>query len=196
MRSQPYNLYGDRVEANMKYRGGLLFIIVLLCLIASCRGGTDESDLYTRDIIAYITMKQMGDRPDGLIKIRLFDKVAPKTVANFVKLVGESFYDGLTFHRVVPHFVIQGGDPTDTGKGGPGYTIPDEFSNLPHIRGAVAMARSESPHSAGSQFYIVLERAPHIDGKFTIFGMVIQGMDVADHVEKGDIIESIRVGIK
>ncbi len=180
----------------MKYRHSLPFIICLVLLTVSCRDKYRASDLYSKEIIASITMKEMDSRPAGIIKIRFFDKVAPQTVNNFVKLSRNGFYDGLTFHRVVPRFLVQGGDPMGTGTGGPGYTIPDEFSNLPHIRGAVAMAHSKLPHSAGSQFYIVLERAQHLDGKFTIFGMVISGMEIVDRIEKGDIIENIRVDEK
>ena len=175
----------------MKFRPCLWILFCLFAAGVSCHKTVDTSDLYSRDIIVSITMKKMGDREGGIIKIRLFNKIAPETVANFLKLADEGFYDGLTFHRVIPGFVIQGGDPTNTGTGGPGYTIPDELSNLPHVRSAVAMARSACSHTAGSQFFIVLDKAPHLDWKFTIFGMVIDGMDVADRVMEGDVISQV-----
>ena len=115
---------------------------------------------------------------EGDIVVQLNAKVAPITVNNFVFLAQQHFYDGLTCHRVVPDFVAQCGDPTGTGNGGPGYTIPDEPGPLTHITGAVAMAKTNAPNSAGSQFYIVLAPQPSLDGKYTVFGQVIQGMDV------------------
>lgn len=118
----------------------------------------------------------------GQIKIALNAEAAPKTVANFLKLVNEKFYDGLTFHRIAPGFVIQGGDPKGDGTGGPGYTIPAEIK-LPHIKGAIAMARlgdevNPKKESSGSQFYIALEPLPMLDNQYTVFGQVVEGMDV------------------
>ncbi|MEO0074503.1 MAG: peptidylprolyl isomerase [candidate division WOR-3 bacterium] len=124
----------------------------------------------------------------GKIKIKLYTKEAPKTTENFIKLVNQGFYNGLTFHRVIPGFVIQGGDPKGDGTGGPGYTIPAEINaNLKHIRGAVATARlsdqvNPTKASSGSQFYICHAPAPHLDGNYTIFGMVVEGMDVVDKI--------------
>lgn len=132
----------------------------------------------------------------GKIVIELYPESAPKTVENFKKLISEKFYDGLTFHRYVEDFVIQGGDPKGDGTGGPGYTIPDEFNNPkqhPHLKGTVAMARTEEPNSAGSQFYICLDKQPHLDGKYTTFGRVIEGMDVVMRLRKGDIIRKARL---
>lgn len=117
----------------------------------------------------------------GTFKFELFPEKAPITVENFIKLAEEGFYDGLTFHRVVPGFVIQGGDPRGDGTGGPGYTIKGEFNpELKHdAAGVVAMARrGNDPDSAGSQFYITLAPAPHLDGQYAIFGRVIEGLDV------------------
>ena len=124
----------------------------------------------------------------GPVVIELYPNVAPKHVEAFKTLISKGFYDGLTFHRVVPGFVVQGGDPIGNGTGGPGYKLKAEFSNLPHKRGAVAAARSASPDSAGSQFYIVLDEtnARHLDGQYTIFGQVVEGMENVDNIVMGD----------
>jgi len=120
----------------------------------------------------------------GVISIELFDDDAPKTVENFRKLAGDGFYDGVIFHRVIPDFMIQGGDPTGTGSGGPGYTFEDEFNSNPVARGALAMANS-GPHTNGSQFFIVTADAcPWLDGKHTVFGRVTNGMDVVDVISQ------------
>lgn len=131
----------------------------------------------------------------GTIKIKLYPEEAPKTVANFVKLIKKGYYDGLKFHRVEPGFVVQGGDPKGDGTGGPGYSIPDETNKkLKHNRGAVAMAKSSAPNSAGSQFYIVIEKpAPHLDGGYTVFGQVISGQDVAEKIVVGDKMTKVTV---
>lgn len=118
----------------------------------------------------------------GTFSFELFPDDAPGTVENFVKLAKKGFYDGTIFHRVVPGFVIQGGDPTGTGTGGPGYTIKAEFNKRKHVAGTVAMARSADPDSAGSQFYVCLARAPHLDGQYTVFGQVVEGMDVVQAI--------------
>jgi len=118
----------------------------------------------------------------------LYPDIAPKTVENFVKLVGEGFYDGLIFHRVIPGFMIQGGCPDGTGMGGPGHTIPGEFkingfeNNLEHDRGVLSMARSMRPDSAGSQFFIMVEKSPHLDGQYAAFGKITEGLDIADKI--------------
>ena len=119
----------------------------------------------------------------GPIKVRFFDEDAPKTVENFRKLAGEGFYDGLIFHRVIKDFMIQGGDPEGTGTGGPGYTFEDEINQHKIIRGALAMANA-GPNTNGSQFFIVTaDAAPWLDGKHTVFGEVIEGMDAVDAIE-------------
>src|SRR5881628_1337085 len=118
----------------------------------------------------------------GAIGIELYDDVAPKTVDNFVKLANDGFYDGVVFHRVIPDFMIQGGDPTGTGKGGPGYQFEDEFNHHKVERGALAMANA-GPNTNGSQFFIVTADAcPWLDGKHTVFGKVTSGMDVVDKI--------------
>ena len=122
----------------------------------------------------------------GAIVCELFAKDAPKTVNNFVFLAREKFYDGTVFHRVIPDFMIQGGDPTGTGSGGPGYTFEDEFNGHPVARGALAMANA-GPNTNGSQFFIVTAQAtPWLDGKHTVFGRVTDGMDVADAISALD----------
>lgn len=126
----------------------------------------------------------------GDIEIKLYPDVAPKHVENFVKLAKEGFYNGTIFHRVIPGFMIQGGDPNTKdslkkesfGQGGPGYTIKAEFSDLPHKRGIVSMARASDPDSAGSQFFIVVENSPFLDRKYTVFGEVTKGIGVADKI--------------
>ena len=122
----------------------------------------------------------------GAIEVELFDDDAPKTVENFRKLAGDGFYDGVVFHRVIPDFMIQGGDPTGTGMGGPGYTFEDEFNDHKIERGALAMANA-GPNTNGSQFFIVTTgAAPWLDGKHTVFGKVTGGMDAVDSIEKTD----------
>jgi peptidyl-prolyl cis-trans isomerase B (cyclophilin B) len=118
----------------------------------------------------------------GAIELELFDDDAPKTVDNFKKLAADGFYDGVIFHRVIPDFMIQGGDPTGTGSGGPGYQFEDEFNDNPVERGALAMANA-GPNTNGSQFFIVTaEACPWLDGKHTVFGRVTEGMDVVDTI--------------
>ena len=116
----------------------------------------------------------------GTIRIKLLPDIAPQTVNSFVFLAREGYFDGVTFHRVLPGFVAQGGDPTGTGRGGPGYNLPDEFSDRPIDKGVVAMANTGQPNSGGSQFFITYVRRADLDGKYTAFGEVIEGMDVAE----------------
>ena len=124
----------------------------------------------------------------GTITAELYPDIAPKTVDNFIKLISEGFYDGLIFHRVIPGFMIQGGCPNGNGMGGPGYTIPGEFTangfenNLKHDRGVLSMARAMDPDSAGSQFFIMTQKSPHLDGQYAAFGCVTSGMDVVDRI--------------
>ena len=122
------------------------------------------------------------------IKIELYPEIAPNTVNNFISLVKSGFYDGTIFHRVIPGFMIQGGDPEGTGMGGPGYCIKGEFTSngfqndLRHTRGVLSMARAMDPNSAGSQFFIMVANAPHLDGDYASFGMVIEGQEEADRI--------------
>lgn len=124
----------------------------------------------------------------GKMTLDLYPETAPITVDNFVKLAKEGFYDGLIFHRVIEGFMIQGGDPTGTGKGGPGHTIKGEFASngvnnpLKHTRGVISMARSQSPNSAGSQFFIMHKNAPHLDGQYAAFGKMTDGFETLDEI--------------
>ena len=123
---------------------------------------------------------------EGAIELELYPNEAPKTVENFVKLARDGFYEGVIFHRVIPDFMIQGGDPTGTGTGGPGYEFEDEFNEHRVVRGALAMANA-GPNTNGSQFFIVTaEATPWLDGKHTVFGKVTSGMDVVDRIAEAD----------
>jgi peptidyl-prolyl cis-trans isomerase B (cyclophilin B) len=130
----------------------------------------------------------------GNIVIELYPQHAPKTVNNFVFLVREGFYDGLIFHRVISDFMIQGGDPTGSGRGGPGYKFEDETSGNPlkHGTGYLSMANS-GPNSNGSQFFITHGPQPHLDGKHTVFGKVIEGMDVVNAINQGDVMTKVEI---
>lgn len=137
--------------------------------------------------IVTIEMKN-GD----VIKVELYPDVAPNTVNNFISLVNKGFYNGLTFHRIIKGFMIQGGDPDGNGTGGPDYTIPGEFSingfenNLSHEPGVISMARSQHPDSAGSQFFIMHKKASHLDGSYAAFGKVTEGMEIVDKLAETD----------
>ncbi|MBM7610574.1 peptidyl-prolyl cis-trans isomerase B (cyclophilin B) [Lysinibacillus composti] len=143
----------------------------------------DYSSEVKENPIVTITMSN-----EEKIVIELEPATAPNTVANFISLVEDGFYDGLIFHRVIPDFMIQGGDPLGNGTGDPGYSIEGEFSsngfenNLKHERGVISMARSSDPNSAGSQFFIMVEAAPHLDGEYAAFGKVIEGIETVDAI--------------
>lgn len=175
----------------MIYRSARFGTIVLaataVAIAFACTSGNSEG-LPVRDTSHYVTV----DTDQGTFVIELYPKVAPKTVENFEKLVKQGFYNHLTFHRVVPEFVVQGGDPDGTGTGGPGYELPAEISQTEkHLRATVAMARkgdagNPERRSSGSQFYVCLESQPSLDKAYTIFGGVIKGMDVIDKIQVGD----------
>lgn len=129
----------------------------------------------------------------GTIVIEFYNDVAPNTVANFEKLANSGFYNNLNFHRVVPDFVVQGGDPNGDGTGGPGYKIKAEFNERKHLTGTVAMARSQDPNSAGSQFYICLKPQPYLDRNYTVFGQVTEGMELVENIRKGDKMKTVKV---
>ena len=167
-------------------------VCLLLLITAVMKKDKDESQIVTLET------------DKGNIIIELYPECAPLTVANFVKLIRAGFYDGLTFHRFVKNFVIQGGDPDGTGTGGPGWTIPGEFKKkklrelMPlHEKGVLAMARKPSPDSAGSQFYICLSDDPtiyeHLNGNYTTFGRVIDGMDVVQSLRERDVMTQVSV---
>ncbi len=145
----------------------------------------------------------------GEITLKFFPEVAPNHVNSFIELAKDGFYDGTTFHRIVPGFVIQGGDPNTKsddksrhGMGGPGFTLKAEFSKLPHKRGSLSMARAANPDSAGSQFFICVADAPFLDGEYTIFGEVVEGMDVVDKIvsqpkdQRDNPIERVEMKVK
>jgi cyclophilin family peptidyl-prolyl cis-trans isomerase len=129
----------------------------------------------------------------GTLAFEMYPEVAPRTVARISELVGSGFFNGIIFHRVVADFVVQAGDPTGTGEGGSGRTIPAEFSHLHYIRGSVGMARDDDINSNDSQFFICISEQPHLDGKYTFFGQVVQGADVLDQIRQGDKILSMRM---
>ncbi len=130
----------------------------------------------------------------GEIHLDLYPQHAPKTVNNFVFLTENGFYNGVTFHRVVDDFVIQGGDPTGTGRGGPGYQFEDELEENPlkHEKGVISMANA-GPNTNGSQFFITHSPQPHLDGKHTVFGKVVRGQDVVDSIQEGDVIQKVEI---
>ena len=171
----------------------IIILVSILCL-TGCGKKEYDNPIVTINIKDY-----------GTIKIELYPKYAPNTVANFVNLVEEGFYNGNTFHRLVPGFVLQGGDPEGNGTGGPGYSIKGEFrengytkNTLKHKAGIISMARSASPDSAGSQFFIVLADSQMIsaslDNKYAAFGKVIQGMDVIKNIEDSAEVEDSQTG--
>ena len=133
--------------------------------------------------------------PKGTIRIEFFDEKAPQTVANFAKLAGEGFYDGLTFHRVIDDFMIQGGCPKGDGTGGPGYTFDDEFhAELKHDGPGVLSMANSGPGTNGSQFFITHIACPWLDGKHSVFGKVIDGLDVVNAIRQGDVMEQVIIG--
>lgn len=134
------------------------------------------------------------ETPKGTMKLELYPEHAPKTVNNFVFLARQGFYDGVTFHRVISDFVIQGGDPSGTGMGGPGYKFEDEVKNNPlkHDRGAISMANA-GPNTNGSQFFIAHSPQSHLDGKHTVFGKVVTGIEVVDAIRQGDTMDKVTV---
>jgi peptidyl-prolyl cis-trans isomerase B (cyclophilin B) len=130
----------------------------------------------------------------GTIRVELFDDKTPKTFDNFEQLCGKEYYDGLSFHRVIPDFMIQGGCPEGTGTGGPGYQFEDEFhADLKHDGPGVLSMANSGPNSNGSQFFITHLATPHLDGAHTVFGKVIEGQDVVDSIAKGDVMKTVRV---
>jgi len=129
----------------------------------------------------------------GTMVFELFSRDVPRTVNNFVFLSREGFYNNTIFHRVIADFMAQGGDPTGTGTGGPGYNILDEFTSHPHIAGTLSMAHANTPNSGGSQFFICFAPQPHLDGYYSVFGQLIEGMDVLNQIVQGDKVISITI---
>lgn len=166
---------------------GLLLCTALVTSVAGCAGSKDSGSTSKggdkMNPVVTIEMEN-GDK----IKVELYPDIAPNTVNNFISLVNKKFYDGLIFHRVIPGFMIQGGDPKGTGAGGPGYNIKGEFSgngfknDLKHTRGVISMARTQAPDTAGSQFFIMVTDYPSLDGQYASFGKVIEGMEAVDRI--------------
>lgn len=172
----------------------IFFSFLLLATIITGCGTSQDSEETNQD--SANSQEKIEDNPivtitmenDEQIIIELFPNIAPNTVNNFISLIEDDFYNGLIFHRVIPDFMIQGGDPDGIGSGGPGYSIKGEFNSngfsndLSHERGVISMARSQHPDSAGSQFFIVHKDSPNLDGEYASFGQVIEGMDVVDQI--------------
>ena len=162
-----------------------VFAVVGLTLLVACSGKTEVKPTIEKPEVRAVIKTKFGD-----IEMKFLPEVAPGHVENFMKLAKAGFYNGTIFHRVIPGFMIQGGDPNTKdslkkdiyGQGGPGYTIKAEFSDIPHKRGVVSMARAQEPDTAGSQFFIVVEDSPYLDGKYTVFGKVTKGIGVADKI--------------
>ncbi|MBO9129247.1 peptidylprolyl isomerase [Bacillus sp. 165] len=168
----------------------LCFVFLIFVLITAGCGKKEKEEAQPtkkmkveKNPIVTIVMEN-----DEQIKVELYPNIAPNTVTNFISLVQEGFYDGLTFHRIIPGFMIQGGDPEGTGMGGPGYTIKGEFSSndfkneLKHTEGVISMARTNDPDSAGSQFFIMVGNTPQLDGEYAAFGKVIEGMNAVNQI--------------
>ena len=196
----------------MSKKGFLASILAGALALVGCssnNNNVDEVRTPPKELpVATIEFKDFGS-----VDIELYPHIAPNTVNNFISLANSGFYDGLTFHRIIKDFMIQGGDPDGTGMGGPGYSIKGEFTNnkfendLAHTEGVISMARSQSKNSAGSQFFIVTKDVPHLDGQYASFGKVINGMDIIHEIEnvetdgndkpiKNVIIESVKVDTK
>jgi peptidyl-prolyl cis-trans isomerase B (cyclophilin B) len=166
-----------------------VLLLVLLSLSSSHSEELKHRQFSEDEIAAMKQTRAVIRTPLGDMTIRFFPEAAPNHVNNFTVLARKGFYDGTTFHRVIPGFMIQGGDPNSRkadrslhGTGGPGYRLKAEFNDRPHERGTVSMARSRHPDSAGSQFFICVADAPHLDGQYTVFGQVIEGMPTADAI--------------
>jgi peptidyl-prolyl cis-trans isomerase B (cyclophilin B) len=176
-----------------------LFGLAALTGLAAC-GGDEEPPEAVKPTAAELIAAGPHDQAVieikglGEIRLDLLPELAPETVVNFVKLANQGFYDGTTFHRVIPDFMIQGGDPLskdndprNDGHGGPRHGPPDEFSELPHARGIVSMANRSTPNTSGSQFFIVHKDSPHLDGKFSAFGRVVEGIEVVDAITQVEL---------
>ncbi|WP_420808664.1 peptidylprolyl isomerase [Cohnella luojiensis] len=197
------------IAAKKRLVVSLLALITLLLILTGC-GGKEKTNnstdatannggaASTQEASPMNGVDTSGDNPivtiemdsGKIIKVELYPKIAPNSVNNFISLVKKGFYDGTIFHRIIPGFMIQGGDPDGTGMGGPGYSIAGEFTqndfenNLKHTAGVLSMARAQNPDSAGSQFFLMVADAPHLDGAYAAFGKVTEGMDVVNEIVK------------
>lgn len=184
------------------------FIFFLLLSLFSCHSGNnlDHSKLLSE---SFLNVQKLTTDTGGLsnssatiktvhgdIVFRFYTKKAPTTTARIMYLIQNKFYDGMIFHRAIPNFIVQTGDPTGTGKGGSGITIPTEHSDLQHIRGTIGLAHGLNDPSGDSQFYICLTTLSHLDGKNNVFGQVVEGLDILQKLSKGDRILSITLNIK
>ena len=167
----------------MKRTVCLLLAAAMLICVSACGLNKKEDNMENQKVMATIVVEDFGT-----IEVELYPDIAPQSVYNFCYLARQGFYDGSTFHRIIKGFMIQGGDPTGTGSGGPGYCIKGEFNSngfkndLKHTAGVLSMARSMFPDSAGSQFFLMHKDAPHLDGDYAAFGMVVEGMDVVNKI--------------
>ena len=170
-------------------RIALLALTVVFC--TSLGLAADEKKQYDKPGDMKIDPKKTYtatiETSEGKIVAQLFPDKAPQTVNSFVFLAKEHFYDGVPFHRIIKGFMIQGGDPTGTGMGGPGYKLKAEFNDTKHVKGILSMARAQDPDSAGSQFFIMHGTSPHLDNQYTAFGKVTEGMDVVDKIANTDV---------
>ncbi|MCP4355935.1 MAG: peptidylprolyl isomerase [Proteobacteria bacterium] len=168
----------------------ILLALLSVSTVANAQGlQTGEKPTMDQPTKEYVKV----ETKHGDVFFEFFENDAPKHVEAFKKLTTDGFYDGLVFHRVVPDFVAQTGDPTGTGTGGPGYNLKAEFNSRPHVRGALGMARSQHPDSAGSQFYFVLKDARFLDNEYTVFGQVVKGMEVVDQIVQGDKMDKVTI---
>jgi len=193
------------MKKNKNIHAKILAILLLSVVAVAQQACADQSTTKENRMAIFDSAPQAGDEgiPEGNhIKIEtkhgdmileLYPDSAPNTVANFKALTGKGYYDGLKFHRVIAGFMAQGGDPDGTGMGGPGYKVKAEFNDRKHVHGTLAMARSQDPDSAGSQFYICFAPAPHLDGQYTIFGQITEGLDVLDQIKEGDLMLKVSV---
>ena len=168
------------------------FAFAIVLLSGLCSLVFAEGKVFNKDYSGIKSIEATIETHEGKIVLELNFKEAPNTVANFVDLASKGFYDGLTFHRVIPGFMIQGGDPEGNGSGGPGYTIDNEANSLKHETGVISMA-NRGPDTNGSQFFITQMPQPHLDGKHTVFGKVISGQDVVCRIESNDPIINIKI---
>lgn len=177
----------ERMKVVKKYQFILVAIMCLLCIVG-CSTQDEKQSMENKNVL--IEVENYGD-----IEVELYADEAPITVANFLSLVEDGFYNGLTFHRIIDGFMIQGGDPLGNGTGGSSETIKGEFSlngvnnSIEHVRGVISMARSESYDSASSQFFIVQQDSPHLDGSYAAFGKVTKGMEVVDEICENTKVE-------
>jgi len=192
------------VSKNLKKLLIPTLMALIITLANSCFKESKETPEPVKNESTTITAKDLKVDSNGLsreqivlktvhgnITFKVYPKKAPNTVTRIIELVNSGFYDGIKFHRVVPNFVIQAGDPTGTGRNGSGKNLKAEFNDVQHIKGTVAMARTQSPDSADSQFYIALTTLPHLDKKYTVFGQVVEGLDALEKIKKDDVIISM-----